>query len=392
MRQYFFNFVLVCSAGLFFSCQKNGSPAPLRKISISGVSVERATRSLQVLVTVTLENSSDQPVSAAYATADGTAKAGKDYSAKSGTLTLPAGQTQGIIELTVAADSLRGADQEFYVQLSNPVNCSLDQSKATVVLINKNLLFLPVDTAGYASASSYPGLSLIWQDEFSGTALNGDNWDFDLGNNNGWGNNELEYYTNSTNNAFVSSGHLIIEARQERSGNFNYTSARLISKGKKEFQYGRIDIRAKLPKGKGIWPALWMLGKNISSVNWPACGEIDILEMLGQEPQKIYASTHWGLNTAGHKYYTTSFQSSAGSFDEKFHVYSLLWTVDQIRILVDDREFYRLDKAGFTDTYPFDKPFFFLLNVAVGGNWPGSPDATTPFPQRMFIDYIRVFQ
>ena len=336
-------------------------------------------------------------MTASYTTVDGTAKSGKDYTTATGTVRIPSGQSQATIEVTVSGDSLRRESQQFFVQLSAPKGCVLQSDRGTGTISNQNLLYFPVDPAGYTGRSNYAGYTLVWSDEFNGNEVNASNWTFELGNNNGWGNNELESYTASTNNAFVSAGNLIIEARQERVGNFNYTSARMITKSKKEFKWGRVDIRAKLPKGKGIWPALWMLGSNISTVNWPACGEIDIMELIGQDPNRVFATLHFGTNFSNHKSDTASYFSSSAGFDQQFHLYSMVWNDAQIKILIDDQEYYNLSKVRFsTDypsySYPFDNPFFFIFNIAVGGNWPGSPDATTVFPQRMAIDYIRVYQ
>ena len=204
---------------------------------------------------------------------------------------------------------------------------------------------------------------------------------------------ELEYYTNSTKNAFVSNGNLIIEARKESIGGFNYSSARLTTQNKKTFTYGRVDIRAKLPRGKGIWPALWMLGSNISSVGWPASGEIDIMEYLGHETNKSHGTLHYGASPATHGSKGASYMLPSGNFYEQFHVFSMDWRQDQIKLYVDNNLFFTLNKADIGSApYPFNAPFFFIFNVAVGGNWPGAPDATTTYPQRMIVDYVRVFQ
>jgi beta-glucanase (GH16 family) len=202
----------------------------------------------------------------------------------------------------------------------------------------------------------------------------------------------LQYYTSSIKNSFIADGYLIIEARSENYGSNKYTSARIISKDKRTFTYGRIDIRAKLPKGKGIWPALWMLGNNISQLNWPACGEIDIMELLGHESNKVYGTMHWGAAGGPSTHIGSSYSLNSGDYSSGFHVFSLLWEVDKLTFLVDDIIYFTGTKAEVTGDYPFDKPFFFIMNIAVGGNWPGNPDASTTFPQRMVVDYVRVFQ
>ncbi len=262
---------------------------------------------------------------------------------------------------------------------------STNQIRGTIV--NENGLYLPVDNTGYSTPNQYTGYSLVWSDEFSGKSINQNYWSFESGNNNGWGNHELEYYTGRTQNAFVSQGNLIIEARAEVFGGSNFTSTRMVTKGKKTFKYGRIDIRAKLPQGKGIWPALWMLGENIDAVGWPTCGEIDMMELLGQEPNKIYGTLHWGPS---HQSYGKNKVLSTGTFADSFHVYSMVWTQNSIELFVDDISYFLMDTTN--EGPPFNLNFFFIFNIAVGGDWPGSPDSSTLFPQRMVVDYVRVFQ
>jgi beta-glucanase (GH16 family) len=253
---------------------------------------------------------------------------------------------------------------------------------------------LTTDKTGYNTPLSYPGYTLVWNDEFSGTTLNMNNWNQEVGNgSNGWGNNELEYYTNSTKNIFVSNGNLIIEARKESISGFNYSSGRMTTQNKKSFTFGRIDIRAKLPVGKGLWPALWALGNNISGVGWPACGEIDIMELIGTYPGRTYGTMHWKTATGDHASKGDQYNLSSGNFSQQFHVFSIIWSQDTIKWLVDDQLFLTTTKADVAEAnYPFNALQFFIFNVAVGGNWPGSPDANTAFPQRMFVDYVRVFQ
>jgi beta-glucanase (GH16 family) len=244
------------------------------------------------------------------------------------------------------------------------------------------------NNAGYSTPNQYTGYTLVWSDEFSGNAIDENNWSFEIGNNNGWGNNELEYYTSNPENAFVAEGNLIIEAKAGSMGALNCSSARMITKGKKSFKYGRIDIRAKLPRGKGIWPALWMLGDNIDAVGWPTCGELDIMELIGQQPNITYGTLHWGPTTD--HFYGKTLGLSSGTFADSFHVYTMKWTASAIELLVDDVSYLLMDIS--TGDFPFNQNFFFIFNIAVGGDFPGPPDQTTPLPQRMVVDYVRVFQ
>jgi hypothetical protein len=384
----FTNCILVISV-FVFSCKKGGDSGSGNGATIFDITQNRSTITTNYRFTVSLDQAASGEVSIDYTTEAGTALANKDFKPKSGTLVIPANQKQGVIDIEVIGDSTRKEEQLFFVQLSNPKNCNLKVSKGTGVIVNANGLHFPVDNAGYTSPATRPGYTLVWTDEFNGSAVNTADWTFEQGNN-GWGNNELQNYTNSTENAFVSQGNLIIEARRVGSG---YSSARMITKNKKIFKFGRIDIRAKLPKGKGIWPALWMLGNNIDAVSWPACGEIDILELLGQEPNKIYGTVHWGANFNSRASKGNSFILNGSSFDQQFHVYSAIWEQDSIKILVDDQQFFQFSKSDVgAAPYPFNADFFFIFNIAVGGNWPGSPDGTTVFPQRMVVDYVRVFQ
>lgn len=246
-------------------------------------------------------------------------------------------------------------------------------------------------TIGYETPLSYPGYTLVWQDEFSGTALSAD-WVHDIGTGaSGWGNNELQYYRQE--NVEVVGGLLKITAKQENFGGKNYTSSRIKTQGKKSFEKGRIDIRAALPYGKGIWPALWMLGDNITAVGWPACGEIDIMELIGGEgfnDRTVYGTIHWD-NDGSNASYGGSNSLATGKYAEEFHVFSIVWTETSIKWLRDDIQYQTADisPAALSE---FHDNFFFIMNVAVGGDWPGSPDGSTIFPQVMAVDYVRVFQ
>ncbi len=377
-------------------CSKKGTNVadPGVIASIEDITEERKTSSSVYRFTVSLNKPASTTVTMKYTTEPGTALATTDFIPASGTLTFNSSEQQKTIEVTVTGDSIRKADQVFSVQLDNAQNCTLQKNKATGTIVNKNGLYFPVNNTGYSTPLTYPGYTLAWADEFTNKVIDPASWTFESDNNNGWGNNELQSYTDRPQNVFVSQGNLILEARAELYNSFNYTSTRMITKNKKMFKFGRIDIRAKLPVGKGVWPALWMLGKNIDQVNWPACGEIDILEMLGHEPSRIYGTMHWGANTASHASFGANYLLNTGSFDQQFHVYSIIWASNSIKVLVDDIMFLNFSNANVpgTGTYPFNNEFFFIFNIAVGGNWPGSPDATTTFPQRMVVDYVRVFQ
>ncbi|HYP76942.1 MAG TPA: glycoside hydrolase family 16 protein [Polyangiaceae bacterium] len=243
--------------------------------------------------------------------------------------------------------------------------------------------------------SSTAGYKLVWSDEFNGamgTAVDSTKWTFDVGGN-GWGNNELEYYTSGTSNAAMDgAGNLVITAKQESKDGKNYTSARLKTQGLKTFTYGRIEARMKISQGQGLWPAFWMLGNDIGSNPWPACGEIDIMENVGKEPNIIHATVHGPGYSAGAgptKQYTLPAPVASA-----FHVFAIEWELNTIRWYVDDTLYSTKTPSDIPSgaTWVYAHPFFIIMNLAVGGGWPGNPDATTTFPQQLQVDYVRVCQ
>ena len=384
---------------LAFSCSKKSSSAPPPAVPVVNVRNGEQTRAASngtIQFIVSLDKTTTVPVSVDYTLQNGTATAPKDYVAASGTVTIPANQTYVEVPVQITGDPLntRQNNLKFSITLSNPKNATLGVSSADGIIITENGTYFVTDTSGYSTPMSYPGKSLVWDEEFSGSTLDPNAWNYEIGNGSGgWGNNELEYYTNNANNVLVSNGNLIIEARKESINGFNYSSGRLTTQNKKAFTYGRVDIRAKLPRGQGIWPALWMLGSNINTVGWPASGEMDIMENLGQDSSKVYGTLHYGATFATHGSNGNSYILNGSYFSSKFHVFSMDWQQDTVKLYVDNNLMLTVKKSDVgSSPYPFNQPFFFIFNVAVGGNWPGSPDGNTTFPQRMIVDYIRVFQ
>lgn len=352
------------------SCKDGGSSAaPQFLFSGDNISAAEDDPDGSISVPVYLSFESDVPVSVDYITADSTAIAGKDYVAvPSGKLTFQPGELVKGINIDILSDTAVKKDVYFTVKFSNPVNGKLSTSGITIKILN-------VDFA-----------NLAWSEQFETFALNTTIWNYELGAG-GWGNNELQNYTNAAENVHLDTGYLHITALNPSPG--SYTSARINTLGKKQFTYGRIDIRAKLPEGKGIWPALWMLGSNFLTVGWPRCGETDIMELLGHEPSVTHGAVHWNSN--GHVSRTNSFSLANDKFSSGFHVFSIVWTPNRLIWKVDRQEFFSLNRAEIPE-FPFDLPQFIICNVAVGGNWPGSPDQTTLFPQHMIVDYIKVYQ
>lgn len=246
---------------------------------------------------------------------------------------------------------------------------------------------------GFAGAEEW---KLVWSDEFDGAANtlpDAGKWTYDLGRGRGWGNQELESYTKSTENVHLDGqGHLIIRARRAVDG--GYTSARLKTQGKFSIAYGKIEARIKLPSGQGMWPAFWALGADIQKAGWPDCGEIDILENIGQEPGTLHGSLHGPGYSDGHSITGAFTLPSGGKLSDDFHLYGIVWTASEIQFEFDGHPYFTPARASLPARKPwvFNKPFFLILNVAVGGNWPGSPDSSTEFPQEMVVDYVRAYQ
>jgi beta-glucanase (GH16 family) len=234
-----------------------------------------------------------------------------------------------------------------------------------------------------------PGWDLAWHDEFEGSTLDEANWTFDIGGH-GWGNGELQVYTKRPENVRLENGHLVIEARKEDFLDREYTSARMKTQGLQTWQYGRIEARMKIPRGQGIWPAFWMLGNNIQTTPWPACGEIDVMENIGKEPATIHGTVH-GPGYSGSHGVGGPDTLSSGAFADDYHVYAIEWDADQIKWFVDDTAYFTVTAKDLPGEWVYDHPFFIILNVAVGGGWPGYPDDTTSFPQFMYVDYVRVY-
>jgi len=365
-------------------------------LTIKEATQARTTTEATMKFQVVLSKPSSNIISVDYIITDGTAVSSVDFVASAGTLTIPPDQTQATIDIQIKGDPMdkRQPNLQFTIKLSNPKSCTIVKESAVGVIVTQDGTNLATENTGYITTATYPSYTLVWSDEFSGSEVDVSSWNMEIGNGSGgWGNNELEYYTSSPKNLFISNGNLIIEARRETVDRFDYTSARITTQAKKHFKFGRIDIRAKLPVGKGIWPALWMLGENISSVGWPACGEIDIMELVGTYPARVTGTMHWKAAGGSNKNKGANYTLAAGDFSQEFHVFSIEWSQDNIKWLVDDQTFFTTTSPDVgSDNYPFNADQFFIFNVAVGGNWPGPPDNTTVFPQRMFVDYVRIFQ
>ena len=248
--------------------------------------------------------------------------------------------------------------------------------------------------------TSGTGWTLVWSDEFNGpngSPVDRSKWVPETGGD-GWGNHELEYYTDRIENASIHDGNLVVKAISEKytgpdGFTRNYTSARLKTFGKFSQTYGRFEARIKIPYGQGMWPAFWMLGDDIEKVGWPACGEVDIMENIGKEPAIVHGSIH-GPGYIGDTGIEAPYKLPAKRFADDFHIFAVEWDADSVSFYVDQNLYVRRTRADLQPGWKwvFDKPFFLILNLAVGGDWPGKPDSSTVFPQSMLVDYVRVYQ
>jgi beta-glucanase (GH16 family) len=243
---------------------------------------------------------------------------------------------------------------------------------------------------------------LVWADEFNGDSIDASKWEHQIGTGQGgWGNNERQYYTARSENSRIENGVLIIEARNQPytpPGAVNpmtYTSARMRTINKGDWKYGRFEIRAKLPEGQGIWPAIWMLPTDEVYGGWAASGEIDIMELVGHEPDTVHGTLHYGGAWPNNKYSGKSYTLDSGKFIDQFHVFTMEWEEGEIRWYLDGNHYQTQNQwntTGHQFPAPFDQRFHLIMNVAVGGNWPGPPDSSTVFPQRLEVDYVRVYR
>ena len=379
------------------SCDKpNDQPSVVKpEVTIEDQNGLEKNEDFIALISIKLSKPATTNVVLRYSTKDITARSGQDYIGVTDVLSIiPAGQSGVLVPVTIIGDKVKEPDETFELVITQALNATIVKQRALITIINddadSNIIEVP--TEGYVSPGEYPGYQLVWSDEFRQPTIDKSNWTFDIGNgSNCWGNNELQYYKEE-NASIYAEEYLMITAKEESVGGFDYTSSRMITKGKREFKFGRVDIRAAMPIGQGIWPALWSLGADIQTNPWPNCGEIDIMEYLGHESSRVHGTVHWGLNT--HKYKGSSTLSgNEGDFHKAFHVFSIIWEKDKIEWYVDDKKYFSISASEMEgQPYPFNNDQFFIINCAVGGNWPGSPNNSTIFPQRFFVDYIRVFQ
>lgn len=368
------------------------------ELNIINYDITEGTEDKTLKVRVGFKDAVSSTTVLTYELVDGTALADEDYESIPATqLVFNEGESNKDIDVVILGDLLNEETESFQVRLFSTAGSFAEDRSTITILDDDNSTEDLIIPGGATSPTSYAGMELIWSDEFQTNSLNEDDWTFEIGNGCpnlcGWGNNELEFYQRD-NISFRDDDFLIIEARPEQVGSNQFTSSRIITQDKVEFRYGRVDIRAALPEGRGLWPALWMLGANIDQVGWPACGEMDIMELIGSDPGTTHGTFHYGDSFP-------EWQSQGSPsplpnneiYKDEFHIFSLIWEEDHVQVLRDNQLVHEIRPEGTEpQNYPFNEDFFFIFNVAVGGNWPGPPTSTTVFPQHMIVDYIRVFQ
>ena len=387
----FKNIIPLVFLGFGISCQNSEMPV----LMIEDVEILERDVNHTHTHNVSISDTFNKDVSFRCQTTGVTATEGEDFVHFDKVITIPKGATTTQIDISILTDTLMESDEIIWLGFSDPENVRIQDALSEIKIMNDDTFMVNDDTSGYYSPLSYPGKSMVWSDEFNQTSLDMNSWNYETGGY--WFNNEIQYYRGGTANTALQNGKLVITAKKETYQNREHTSARLTTEGKVEYKYGRIDVRAKLPKGQGIWPAIWLLGDNMSTVGWPACGELDMMELLGHEPYKIHGSINYGPqgNSWAHTKTTSySLPVSEGDFSDKYHVFSVLWEENSIKYYVDDNLYatYNPNNIAGGQAWRFNHPFFFILNIAVGGDWPGNPEPTTIFPQQMLIDYIRIFQ
>lgn len=371
---------------------KDTDPEPaMPKLTAQDLVVDEKDNDYNVIVDFRLDKETESVVSGVIQTSDVTAEEGEDYRLTATQFFFQPGERITSVTIEIFGDDLPEGDETFKLIVTEINGAVIETSEVEVTITDDDVnTELTIPESGYTTPESYDGMTRIWQDEFDGPELNEEYWTYEIGNGSGgWGNNESQFYRKENTSIFE--GHLVIEARRQSFSGFQYTSSRIITRDKFDFKYGRVDIRAALPFGQGIWPALWMLGSNFGNVGWPACGEIDIMEMIGGNGREktVHGTAHW--EQGGHASYGDSYTLTNGDFQNEFHVFSIEWDETSIKWYVDDQLYNTLDTSP-SALSEFRGEHFFIMNVAVGGNWPGYPDGTTVFPQRMIVDYIRVFQ
>lgn len=398
MNNYKYLFFLLFGFFLIFSCEKTITTPPevqykKPQFIVSDTDIVEGS-SDRIELEIEINGFHENSIIIPYRTQSVSADSTSDYGLVEGELVFSS--SDSIETQNIFIDII---DDEFFEPLEHfelifEVDTSIIANKRTALIsiLDNDIEFTDNEFEGYVTLKNKEDWKLIWSDEFSGTEINLDAWNIeDRGN---WYNEELQYYT--PDNATVDQGLLTIVAKPEERNGHHYTSTRMQTKHKVHFTHGWIDIRAKLPYSKGLWPALWMLGENIDEVSWPKCGEIDIMELRGHKPNEISSTIHFKNKGGNHQFPSAKKkQLFSGDFSTEFHVFSMYWNKYRVDFYVDDIKYNTIFFSSLNfheDENPFLKEFYVLMNVAVGGVFGGDPNSTTVWPQKMDVDYVRIYQ
>ncbi|MFZ9503734.1 MAG: glycoside hydrolase family 16 protein [Cyclobacteriaceae bacterium] len=381
--------LLVTCLIFLISCAKDEVEGPV-VLRLATESLVEGSENSNKQIIILRDNNKNSVLSLTYQITHLTTEQDLDLQAAQGTIVFEKGQSEASIPIQITGDPHQELSELFKLTLQSTASVYEFQ----IVLFDDDQP-APIlsDALGFFTPAEYPSMKAFWSDEFDGPDLNLNSWTYDIGNGCpnlcNWGNNELQLYGDQPNTIRLSEGKLIITAIND----FGiYRSARIKTKGKVETTYGRIDIRARLPRGKGIWPAFWMLGSNIDTNPWPGCGEIDMMELIGSQPETVHGTVHYeNVTNKAYQTSTGSTSLSSGQFYDSFHVFTTIWDRNRIDWYLDN-ELYGSFSYPTVSGNTFRLPYYFLINMAVGGRWPGSPDDKTVFPQELIVDYIRVFQ
>ncbi len=391
MKNYFFKSCTLLLLGIFCilaSCSKNdnGNLTPTVKL-LPRNDYEGTGENKMLDVTVTLSPAADVPVTITYSTVDSTAVGNKDFiPITDATLVFQPGETSKTIQVEIISDSVIEFTEAFKIQINSVQNAEGSGLSLPITIYDDDSLDITQVADGFISPDSYRNMYLFYDDEFNDSSVNINKWSYDVGE--GIWADQWQEYTSNPDNIRESGGLLKITARNN-SG--HYTSGRINSASTHPFKYGLVEIRAKFPKGTGLWPSVWLLGSSYNGTNWPLCGEMDIATLKGQVPGQMIGSAFYDITDPVRKDGFYTLPGYGETFADEFHVFSILWQQDKIDWYVDNKKYLELNKSELGSGWPFNDYFGLYISFAVGGSFVGPPNDSTVFPQTFELDYVRGF-
>ncbi len=385
LTRLFFRVMVPCIL-LMGSCTRGPVEYGLPKVTLLPRNdTEGSGKNKVITVKAKHSHASDLPVTVTYSTEDSTAKANLDYiPIDDSTFVFNPGETLATFHVTFISDTITEFTKAFKIIITKVDNGQGIGESLPITITDDDFYNVSQTTDGYISPLQIPGMRLMLAEEFTDSLSPLFDFNYDIGQSTLF--NQLQTFTNNPQNIKVSNGNLVITARKDGD---KYTSAGLNTRSIVYFQYGLIMIRAKMPKGTGIWPSFWMLGNDFDGTNWPLCGQIDIATLRGQDPNQMMGAVYYYLSDVQERQSYFSLPLYTDTFSDEYHVFSILWQPDQIQWYVDNKKYMTFSKSDVGDSYVFNSQFWLNITLAVGGNLVGDPDFSTQFPQTMKIDYIR---